>query len=109
MRSFGLFLFTSLLTAAAAAPASAADYAVPSPVRHHAAREVVYIDRGPNPYCGPRCGPPVVVYVRHKSLGQAYPSSFDPRTRGEPHYYYGGVRTYVRYVHPACPDCVLTY
>jgi hypothetical protein len=26
-----------------------------------------------------------------------YPSSFDPRTRDEPYYYYGPVRTYERF------------
>ena len=39
---------------------------------------------GPNPYCGPRCGCPIAVQVRHRSLEQDYPSAFDPRTKGEP-------------------------
>jgi hypothetical protein len=84
----------------------AADYAVP--LARHAER-APYIDRGPNPYCGPRCGCPTVVQVRHKSLQQAYPSGFDPRTRDEPQYYYGPVRKYVRYVNPLDPERVLSY
>jgi hypothetical protein len=87
-------------------PSYAADYAVPA--RRTAAR-IPYIDRGPNPYCGPRCGCPTVAQVRHRSLQQAYPATFDPRTRDEPHYYYGPVRTYVRYVNPLDPERVLTY
>jgi hypothetical protein len=62
-----------------------------------------FIDRGPNPYCGPRCGCPMTVHVRHRSLVQYYPSGFDPRTRGEPNFAYGPVRTYARYVNAACP------
>jgi hypothetical protein len=89
-------------------PLFAADYAV-RPVVTHSASHVPYIDRGPNPYCGPRCGCPIVVRVRHKSLEQAYPYTFDPRTRDEPSYYYGGVRTYVRYANPAYPERVLQY
>lgn len=87
-------------------PSYAADYAIP--VVKHATR-VPYIDRGPNPYCGPRCGCPTVVQVRHKSLQQAYSYTFDPRTRDEPHYYYGSVRTYVRYANPLDPQRVLAY
>ncbi|MCP3460096.1 hypothetical protein [Bradyrhizobium sp. CCGUVB23] len=108
MRSSLAFLaLASSLTVASAAPSFAADYAVP-PITRHAAT-VPYIDRGPNPYCGPRCGCPIVARVRHHSLEQAYSYTFDPRTRDEPHYYYGPVRTYVRYANPAYPEQVLTY
>jgi hypothetical protein len=107
-RSFlGLLALTSGLFVAAA-PALAADYAVqPRQVRY--ASPVLQIDRGPNPYCGPRCGCPEVVRVRHRSLVQYYPSGFDPRTRYEPDYTYGPNRTYVRYVNPRDPDRVLQY
>ncbi len=50
-----------------------------------------------NPYCGYRCGCPIVTYVRHRALGRAYPSGFDPRTKEEPHYYYGAMRTHARF------------
>jgi hypothetical protein len=89
-------------------PALAADYAIhPRQERHSAG--ILQIDRGPNPYCGPRCGCPIVVHVRHRSLGRAYASSFDPRTRGEPHYFYGPNRTYTRYANPNYPERVLEY
>ncbi len=96
----GLFAFGT--------PLFAADYAV-SPLMAHKVSHIPYIDRGPNPYCGPRCGSPIVVHVRHKSLQQAYPYTFDPRTRDEPSFYYGGVRTYVRFANPAYPERVLQY
>ncbi|MGY0575852.1 hypothetical protein ACTGJ9_036440 [Bradyrhizobium sp. RDM12] len=89
-------------------PSAAADYAVPPVAVRHAA-SIPYIDRGSSPYCGPRCGCPIVVKVRHRSLEQGYSSAFDPRTRGEPNYYYGRVRTYARYTHPAFPENVLQY
>ncbi|WGR92819.1 hypothetical protein MTX26_22970 [Bradyrhizobium sp. ISRA443] len=92
-----------------AAPACAADYAV-HPRKARSAVSVLQIDRGPSPYCGPRCGCPAPVYVRHRSLEQAYPYTFDPRTKSdEPHYYYGRNRTYVRYVNPRNPDLVFQY
>lgn len=91
-----------------AMPAFAADYAV-QPRQAHYASPVLQIDRGPNPYCGPRCGCPDVVRVRHRSLVQYYPSGFDPRTRDEAYYTYGSNRTYVRYVNPRDPDRVLQY
>jgi hypothetical protein len=103
----GLFALASGVMISAV-PAFAADYAV-SPRRASYASPVLHIDRGPNPYCGPRCGCPEVVRVRHKSLVQYYPSSFDPRTRGEPNYAYGGNRTYVRYVNPRDPERVFQY
>jgi hypothetical protein len=90
------------------APAFAADYAV-QPRQARYATPVLQIDRGPNPSCGPRCGCPIVVHARHRSLGQAYPYGFDPRTRDEPLYYYGPSRTYVRYANPRNPDLVLQY
>ncbi|MGY3499901.1 hypothetical protein ACVWYJ_000520 [Bradyrhizobium sp. USDA 4471] len=105
--SLALLALASSLTIASAVPSFAADYAVPPTIRHAAA--VPYIDRGPNPYCGPRCGCPIVVHVRHRSLEQAYSYAFDPRTRDEPHYYYGRVRTYARYANPAVPERVLQY
>jgi hypothetical protein len=103
----GLVMLT-LGLAISAIPAIAADYAV-QPRQERYASPVLHIDRGPNPYCGPRCGCPEVVRVRHRSLVQYYPSSFDPRTRGEPHYTYGGNRTYVRYVNPRNPEGVFQY
>jgi hypothetical protein len=109
MRSLlGLLALASSLTVSAA-PSFAADYAVP-PVAVRHATSIPLIDRGPNPYCGPRCGCPIVVHVRHRSLERAYSYAFDPRTRDEdPHYYYGRVRTYARFVNPAFPERVLQY
>lgn len=93
---------------ASAVPSFAADYAVP-PIRESRAAPTLYVDRGPNPYCGPRCGCPTVVHVRHRSLERAYSYTFDPRTRDEPHYFYGPNRTYVRYVNPLDPERVFQY
>jgi len=69
-------------------PARAADYTV-HPRKARPAASVLQIDRGPNPYCGPRCGCPDAVYVRHR--------------------YYCPNRTYVRYVNPRNPDLVFQY
>lgn len=92
-----------------AIPAAAADYAIPARVPARVSA-VPFIDRGPNPYCGPRCGCPIVVHVRHRSLERYYPSGFDPRTKNDdPNYVYGRVRTYARYVYPASPERVLQY
>jgi hypothetical protein len=92
-----------------AMPARAADYAV-QPRQDRSAGRILQIDRGPNPYCGPRCGCPIAVHVRHRSLERAYSYTLDPRTKDDnPHYYYGPNRTYVRYAHPACPERVLEY
>lgn len=104
---FGLPLLILGLSASCT-PVFAADYAIPQ-VQARRVSSIPYIDRGPNPYCGPRCGCPIVVHVRHKSLHQAYSYGFDPRTRDEPNYYYGGVRTYARYANPAYPEGVLQY
>jgi len=106
MRSSFLFVALIFGLSVSTRPSSAADYAVPH-IRQ--AERVMYVDRGPNPYCGPRCGCPIVVRVRHKSLEQGYSYTFDPRTRDEPHYYYGGVKTYIRYAHPAFPERVAEY
>ena len=103
----GLFMLVSTLTVATV-PSLAADYAI-APRKARYASAVLQIDRGPNPYCGPRCGCPVTLPVRHRSLVQYYPSSFDPRTRDEPYYAYGPNRIYVRYVNPRDPDRVFTY
>lgn len=90
-------------------PARAADYAAHSR-KARVAASVLQSDRGPNPYCGPRCGCPTAVYVRHRSLEAAYPYTLDPRTKGdEPRYSYGPSRTYVRYVNPRNPDLVFQY
>jgi hypothetical protein len=90
-------------------PAFAADYAA-YPRHNRDAARVLQIDRGPNPYCGPRCGGPITAHVRHRALERAYSYAFDPRTKSEePHYYYGSTRTYVRYAHPAYPERVLEY
>jgi hypothetical protein len=109
MRSLlGLLALASSLTVSA--PGFAADYAVPAASSARHASRVPYIDRGPNPYCGPRCGCPIVVHVRHRSLERAYSYAFDPRTKNEePNYYYGRVRTYARFANPANPDLVLQY
>lgn len=104
---FGLVVLTSGV-ALSAIPALAADYPV-SPRQERYAARVLHIDRGPNPYCGPRCGCPITVHVRHRSLVQYYPSSFDPRTKDEPHFAYGANRTYVRYANPRDPERVLEY
>lgn len=74
-----------------AMPAGAADYAA------HPRARYATIDRGSNPYCGPRCGCPPVTFVRHRELRQFYPSTFDPRERDEPQYAYGAIRTYARF------------
>jgi hypothetical protein len=109
MRFLVGFVPFAFILAASVAPSFAADYAV-APVERHHSGQVVYIDRGPNPYCGPRCGPPIVVHVRHRSLESYYPSSFDPRTKNdEPNYAYGRARTYVRFANPAFPEHVLEY
>jgi hypothetical protein len=104
----GLLVLASTVTISAP-PARAADYAA-SPRQERSAERVLQIDRGPNPYCGPRCGCPIAVHVRHRSLERAYSYAFDPRTKSdEPDYYYGPNRTYVRYAHPANPERVLEY
>lgn len=94
---------------AASNPLWAADY--PLATRHvRYAVSGIYIDRGPNPYCGPRCGCPIPVYVKHRSLVRFYPSGFDPRTKEDvPYFSYGPVQTYVRFADPKDPDRVLTY
>jgi hypothetical protein len=108
-RSFlGLVVLASS-TVISAIPALAADYAVNPRQERYVRERVVQIDRGPNPYCGPRCGCPITVQVRHRSLVQYYPSSFDPRTKDEPHYSYGANRTYVRYANPRYPESVVDY
>lgn len=89
-------------------PADAAELAI-YPRHPRVAASVLQIDRGPNPYCGPRCGCPETVRVRHRSLVQYYPSSFDPRVRLEPYYAYGANRIYVRYVSPLNPGAVFQY
>ncbi|WP_407147343.1 hypothetical protein [Bradyrhizobium sp. ORS 86] len=104
----GLVAFASTMIIAAA-PACAADYAA-HPRKARVAASVLHVDRGPSPYCGPRCGCCAPIYVRHRSLEQAYSYTFDPRTRSdEPHYYYGRNRTYVRYANPRYPDLVFQY
>ncbi|MBR0697948.1 hypothetical protein [Bradyrhizobium lablabi] len=90
-------------------PAHSADYAA-YPRKARSAASVLQIDRGPSPYCGPICGCPEAVYVRHRSLVAAYPYTFDPRTKSDvPPYHYGPSRTYVRYVNPRNPDLVFQY
>ena len=91
-----------------AAPARAADYAV-HPRHARSGASVLQIDRGPNPYCGPRCGCADAIVVRHRTLERSYSSSFDPRTRDEPRYYYGPNRNYVRYISPRDPDLAFQY
>jgi hypothetical protein len=107
-RSFaGLIVFASVALVSAQ-PGLAADLGI-YPRQQRVAADVLDIDRGPNPYCGPRCGCPETIRVRHRSLVQYYPSGFDPRTRNEPLYAYGAKRTYVRYVDPRYPDLVYQY
>ena len=84
------FVAAALAGIAFTAPALAADYSV-ARVRH------AHVARQPNPYCGPCCGCPDVVFVRHRELRMGYPSSFDPRVLDEPRYSYGRVRTYARF------------
>ena len=84
------FVAAALAGIISSAPAVAADYSV-ARVRH------AHVARQPNPYCGPCCGCPDVVFVRHRELRMGYPYSFDPRVRDEPHYYYGPVRKYARF------------
>jgi hypothetical protein len=104
----GLPVF-ALTVIISAMPARAADYAV-YPKQERYAGRILQINRGPNPYCGPRCGCPITVQVQHRSLEQAYSYAFDPRTKSEePHYYYGPNQTYLRYAHPAYPERVLEY
>jgi hypothetical protein len=103
----GLIVLASTVVMSAM-PARAADYGVYPRHAQHEGR-ILQIDRGPNPYCGPRCGCPIAVYVRHRSLGQGYSYAFDPRTKDDPHYYYGPNRIYVRYANPAYPERVLEY
>jgi hypothetical protein len=96
-RSFLGLVVAGLNVITFAIPAVAADYA-PHP-RH---RYVQIDDRGPNPYCGPRCGCPITTFVRHRELRQFYPSSFDPREKDEPYYAYGAMRTYARFERSNC-------
>ena len=93
----GLVVF-GLIGITQAMPAVAADYTVPPRERH------ATTDRGPNPYCGPRCGCPAVTFVRHRELRQSYASSLDPRERDEPHYSYGAIRTYARFENQVEPQ-----
>ena len=94
----GLVLI-SFNSVALVAPAAAADYeAHPRAARH------ATIDRGSNPYCGPRCGCPAVTFVRHRELRQYYAASFDPRERDEPQYAYGAVKTYARFEYQGAPE-----
>ena len=91
-RTFLGFALTSLIGLTLASPAMAADYEA-----HPRAARYATIDRGPNPYCGPRCGCPAIINVRHRELRQYYASSFDPRERDEPRYSYGAMKTYARF------------
>ncbi len=71
--------------------ATAADYSVnPRPARAEAVEQK-------SPYCGCKCGCPVVTFVRHRELRMGYSSDFDPRVLDEPHYYYGATKTYARF------------
>jgi hypothetical protein len=108
LRLLSSVVLAALVGLASAGTAAAADYAVSPSYRSQPS--VAYIDRGPNPYCGPRCGCPTVVHVRHRSLVRFYTSTtFDPRTRDEPYYAYGPVRTYARYANAACLEKVMQY
>jgi len=97
-RSFAGLVLLGLGGIMMATPAVAADYAVQPRERY------LQIDRGPNPYCGPRCGCPTVTFVRHRELRQSYSSGFDPRERDEPHYSYGAVKTYARFERQNFPE-----
>jgi hypothetical protein len=90
-RAFLGLVILGLIGITQAMPAVAADYAVPPRERH------ATIDRGPNPYCGPRCGCPAATFVRHRELRQSYASSLDPREKDEPRYSYGAMKTYARF------------
>jgi hypothetical protein len=54
--------------------------------------------------CG-RCGCLSVIYVYHRELETTYGESFDPRNydTAEPHYYWGPVRRYPRYLVNGAP------
>jgi hypothetical protein len=95
-RSFLGLAITGMGWILLALPAVAADYEA-----HPRRQDVQIDDRGPNPYCGPRCGCPTVTFVRHRELRQAYAANFDPREKDEPQYYYGAVKTYARFEKPA--------
>ena len=90
MSRMGFLVFALGLLIVAAPAAEAADYAA-SPIRR------APVVRQANPYCGPCCGCPGVRFVRHRELVMGYPSGFDPRTRDEPHYFYGRMKTYERF------------
>ena len=71
-------------------PAIAADYPV-APKQVRAAKVQ-------SPYCGCKCGCPVVTLVRHREVLMGFPSTtFDPRTDVEPRYFYGRMRAWPRY------------
>jgi hypothetical protein len=89
MLRMGFFVVT-LSCLISSIPAVAADYSAKPAQR-------AYVTRLANPYCGPCCGCPTVRFVRHRELVMFYPSGFDPRTRDEPRYLYGSVRTYERF------------
>lgn len=70
-------------------PAVAADYPV-APVAKQARA-------AKSPYCGCKCGCPVVTMVRHREVLMGWPNTFDPRREMEPRYFYGGMRSWPRY------------
>jgi hypothetical protein len=97
-RAFLTAVLATLTGVIVTVPAVAADYTVYPRERY------VTIDRGPNPYCGPRCGCPIVTFVRHRELRQYYSYALDPRERDEPRYTYGAMRTYARFEKQDCPQ-----
>jgi hypothetical protein len=75
-------------------PVVAADLSVPPTVA----------PAGVQSYCGP-CGCLQVTHVYHRSMESTYGLNFDPRNDDQtvPHYYFGRVRAYPRYVVDGVP------
>lgn len=93
-----LGLSAAVVLATLSTTAFAADYAVPPQVR---SAEVG------NPYCSEVCGCPIVTHERHRSLGQTFPSGFDPRdfSYQDPRYFWGPRKTYTHWENN-CPHRV---
>jgi hypothetical protein len=92
-RPLALVSMALMLAAAVTSASLAADYPV-APVKKAERASAVRT----SPYCGPRCGCPDVVFVRHREMRMGYHAeTFDPREEGEPTYFYGRVRTYARF------------
>jgi hypothetical protein len=92
MRALAGFLSAAVVgVSLQVSPAVAADYSVPPVVKQARVAKVK------NPYCGCKCGCPVVTLVRHREVLMGFPHTFDPRVDNEPRYFYGRMRTWPRY------------